>query len=182
MDIVHEIFQNNCNEQGFALPKSLGEALIEDEKTASFKSSVAREPRGFSEIDKETFGQVYERIKKSIYSRLDWSKLEQYFSRRGQPMTHSRSNSKQIASGAVSVKTKAVSHGGRSSVHPEVKQFMQSFPRFPRNDGKGRYKITVPEQPEFEKRAKNKTKTIREKRNEEEQEMKEREHQYEMAS
>jgi hypothetical protein len=37
---------------------------------------------------------------------------------------------------------------------------MQSFPRFPRDDGKGKYKITVPEPFRFDKREKVKTKTI----------------------
>ena len=52
---------------------------------------------------------------------------------------------------------------------------MQNFPRFPRNDGKGKYRITVPETQEFEKRAKNKKKTIRELRNDADQKQKERE-------
>jgi hypothetical protein len=40
---------------------------------------------------------------------------------------------------------------------------MKSFPRFPRDDGKGKYKITVPEPFKFDKWDKLKEKGIREK-------------------
>lgn len=58
---------------------------------------------------------------------------------------------------------------------------MQSFPRFPRNDGKGKYRITVPEAQGFEKRAKTQKKTIRELKNDADQKQREREEEYEIA-
>ncbi len=65
---------------------------------------------------------------------------------------------------------------------PEVKQFMESFPRFPREDRKGKYKITVPEPFKFDKRDKGKGKSIREQKLEEELKWKKLEEDYEIAS
>ena len=68
-------------------------------------------------------------------------------------------------------------------MHPEVKTYMQSFPRFPRDDGKGKYRITVPEPFNFDKRDKiqAKTKRIREQKLEDELKWKDMEIEYEMA-
>lgn len=58
---------------------------------------------------------------------------------------------------------------------------MKSFPRFPRDDGKGKYRITVPEPFKFDKRDKVKEKSIREKKLEEDLLLKERFIDYEIS-
>lgn len=58
---------------------------------------------------------------------------------------------------------------------------MSSFPMHPRDDGKGKYRITVPEPFKFDKRDKVKGKSIREVKLEEELRWKEVEEQYEIA-
>ena len=77
----------------------------------------------------------------------------------------------------------------------EIKQFMESlvqyqngeysaiisFPRFPRNDGKGKYQITVPEPFKFDKRDKGKGKSIREQKLEEDLKWKRMVEDYEIA-
>lgn len=156
----------------------LADALFNTEETTEFLESVAREPKGVSELPKESFREVYDRIGTSGNPNLSWRAVTGFFSRKGVPLAHGRSASKV---GAPSIKTKQSSIGGKSSVRPEVKEFMQSFPMHPRDDGKGKYRITVPEPFKFDKRDKVKGKSIREVKLEEELRWKELEEQYEIA-
>ena len=66
-------------------------------------------------------------------------------------------------------------------MNQEIQDHMKSFPRFPWDDGKGKYRITVPEPFKFDKRDKVKEKSIREKKLEEDLLLKERFIDYEIS-
>lgn len=65
--------------------------------------------------------------------------------------------------------------------YQEIQDFMKGFPRFPWDDGKGKYRITVPEPFKFDKRDKLKEKSIREKWLDEDLKLKELLVDYEIA-
>ena len=99
---------------------------------------TAREPKGRSEIPKETFADIFKRMESMGPMKLEWEAVKQFFTNRGLPQN-------LLAQETQSIRT------GKSQQRPEVKEFLESFPKFPREDGTGKYNITVPKPFKFDK-------------------------------
>jgi hypothetical protein len=138
--------------------------VLSSSKIHPFLHAIAREPSGVSSIPKETFEQVFKRLQKNYMKRyISWDKVLPYFTRKGTPISDydirkldSSGVTDEVDENEIAAKNKAINN--------EVKSRMAALPMFPRKDGKGRYKITIPNAPQFEKRGKNKGTSIRERK------------------
>ena len=158
------------------------EACLTAEKTQPFLHEIAREPQGVSDIKKETFEHVLKRLQLNFTRRwISWEGVLPYFSRKGVKVsdidikraTAPPDEQEEMDENEVAARNRAVNN--------EVKQRMTELPMFPRKDGLGKYRITIPEAYGFMKRDKKKGKSIREKKLEEMIKYNDLEDEYEMS-
>ena len=144
---------------------------------------MARDPQGVSEIEKETFRQVFERLQKNYMKKyIVWEKVLPYFTRKGTPISDMDlkklappdDKEEEVDENEIAARNKAI--------NLEVKEKMANLPMFPNKDGEGKYKITIPISPRFEKRAKKKKgMSIRERKLQEMVKYNDLEDEYEMS-
>jgi len=63
--------------------------IRKDQRIKAISTAIAREPAGESRIQKETFGQVFERMERELEGQrqVDWPTVVEYFTKRGRPLT-----------------------------------------------------------------------------------------------
>lgn len=137
--------------------------VLTSEKSQPLLNQIAREPFGVSEIDKETFQQVLRRLQKNYMKKyIVWEKVLPYFTRKGTSISEldlrklMPSEDDKVDENEIAARNKAINN--------EVKNKMANLPMFPRKDGEGKYRITIPSAPDFEKRSKKKVLSIRERK------------------
>ena len=160
---------------------TFAERALKSEVTKPFLKMIAREPKGVSNIPAETFEEVLKRMQKNYLKRyITWDKLLNYFTRKGSAISENELRKiidnepvEEVDENEIAAKNKAIKN--------EVNKRMSEYPMFPRNDGKGKYRITIPGDPAFMKRDKKKGKSIRERKLEEMIKYKYLEDEYEMS-
>lgn len=157
------------------------ERVLKSEAAKPFIKLIAREPSGVSNIPAETFEQVLRRMQKNYLKQyITWDKLLNYFTRKGSAISDADLR-KLIDSGAADEVDENEVAARNKAIKNEVNKRMAEYPMFPRNDGKGKYRITIPGDPAFMKRDKKKGKSIRERKLEEMIKYKYLEDEYEMS-
>lgn len=57
-------------------------------KLKALANAIARDPEGCSRIQKETFGQVFDRMEQDLRGKMfTWATIVEYFTKRGKPLT-----------------------------------------------------------------------------------------------
>ncbi|CAI2377545.1 unnamed protein product [Moneuplotes crassus] len=139
--------------------------VLSEEKVKPFLHVLARDPQGASSIDSESFFQVLTRMQNYCQQKyITWDKILPYFTRKGGPI--SEIDIKKLI--PKSDKVKEIDEDERAArnkkINHQVRQKMSQMPKFPKKDGEGKYKITVPKAPQSEKRDQRKGLSIRERK------------------
>lgn len=121
------------------------------------------------------------RLEKNYTRRyITWEKVLPYFTRKGTHISELELK-KAVAAGVSDEIDENEIAAKNKLINNEVKDRMAHMPMFPRKDGKGKYRITIPNAPAFEKRAKKKGLSIRERKLQEMINYDELEDEYEMS-
>jgi len=159
--------------------------VLTAEKAQPFLDLVAREPHGVSEIDKETFREVLLRLQKNFIQKyIIWEKVLPYFTRKGSAILEFDLKKLVVNDQEEEEEDENEKAAKNKAINQEVKERMANMPMFPKKDGEGKYRITIPKAPAFEKRAKDKKKkgmSIREKKLQEMVKYNDLEDEYEMS-
>lgn len=59
-----------------------------DPQIEAIRTTVARDPDGFSRIPRETFQDVFDRMEREVNQKtIDWATVIEYFTKRGRPLS-----------------------------------------------------------------------------------------------
>ena len=157
------------------------ERIFSIEKAQPFLHLLARDPNGVSEIEAETFAQVLQRLQKNYSKRyIVWEKVLPYFTRKGAPIPDC--DLQKLSPNEENQEVDENERAARNkAINQEVKHKMSNLPMFPKKEGEGKYRITIPSSPGFEKRGKKKGLSIREKKLQEMIKYNDLEDEYEMS-
>jgi hypothetical protein len=186
----HENVDPNLSDEDSFEPRSIGavdkNAFVETcknaENTQPFLNEIAREPKGVSDIARENFTQVLCRMQRNFTRHwMTWDNILPYFTRKGAKVSEmdikrafaAPDDKEEYDENEVAARNRAI--------NIEVKKLMAEMPMFPRKDGLGKYRITIPDIPTFMKRGRKKEKSIREKKLEEMIKYNDLEDEYEMS-
>lgn len=109
-----------------------------------------------------------------------WEKVMPYFTRKGTAISDFELK-KAIANNVSDETDENEIAAKNKAINKEIKDRMAALPMFPRKDGLGKYRITIPDAPNFEKRAKSKNQSIRERKLQEMIKYNDLEDEYEMS-
>ncbi|CAI2377150.1 unnamed protein product [Moneuplotes crassus] len=117
------------------------EKVLSSEKAQPFLDLIARDPKGVSEIEVETFAQVLTRLKNYYtHKYIVWEKVLPYFTRKGSPiseMDYKKLVSKDDKDKEVDENEKAARN---KRINGEVRDKMAHMPMFPKKEGEDKRK------------------------------------------
>ena len=61
--------------------------IRKDPQIRAINSAIARDPEGYSRLQRETFQEVFDRMEREVQGKqIDWPTIVEYFTKRGRPL------------------------------------------------------------------------------------------------